>query len=70
MSAPYARAVPTVDGPLWVKERIQYLQSLLADEPDHEHREAIEAEIEKLGESIYAPKRGWRRLFGFPRQLP
>jgi hypothetical protein len=43
------------------------LQELLDKEPAHEHREAIEAEIESLRASMYAKKHRWRRFLGLPR---
>jgi hypothetical protein len=59
--------VPTVDGPRWVKERLHFLQQELENNPDHEHRDAIEAEIEQLRTSADAPRHGWRRWLGLPR---
>jgi hypothetical protein len=59
--------MPTVDGPRWVKERLLFLRAELEQNPDHEHRAAIEAEIEQLRASSDAPRSGWRRLLGLPR---
>jgi hypothetical protein len=59
--------VPTVDGPRWVKERLRFLEQQLEQNPEHEQRVAIEAEIEQLHSSSDAPRRGWLRWLGLPR---
>jgi hypothetical protein len=59
--------VPTVDGPRWVKERLRFLEAELEKDPEHEHRAAIETEIEQLRASADSPRRGWLRWLGFPR---
>jgi hypothetical protein len=56
-----------MDGRRWVKERLRFLQQELDNHPEHEHREAIEAEIEHLRSSSDAPLSGWRRWLGLPR---
>jgi hypothetical protein len=56
--------VPTVDGRRWKKERIAFLESLLRDDPDHEHRAAIEAELAELKAS------GSKLRWLFPGRLP
>jgi hypothetical protein len=50
-----------------VKERLRLLEQELENKPEHEHRVAIEAEIEQLRSSSDAPRHGWRRWLGLPR---
>lgn len=56
--------VPTVDGRQWKKQRIEFLESLLADDPSDEQRAAIEAELAQLRQS------GGRWRWLFPGRLP
>ncbi|HEV3227159.1 MAG TPA: hypothetical protein VGZ52_10000 [Acidimicrobiales bacterium] len=55
--------MPTVDGDEWVRNRIAFLEGLLAGDPTSEQRTAIEAE---LGE-LRATRSRWPRWLRLPK---
>jgi hypothetical protein len=57
--------VPTIDGRDWTKQRIAFLESLLADDPTDEQRAAIERELQEL--KATRRSRWW---WLFPVRLP
>jgi hypothetical protein len=60
--------VPTIDGRAWTEKRLRFLRGLLEENPDHEHRTAIEEEIAKLEASHHGRLPRWLRLPRLPHQ--